>query len=141
MKHVLMELMDCTYYLNTKKSSVRFDFWCNDVLLCKMWFSCFGLHDMDWNTMHKNAQGSEERKTICFQQKYQQLNFSLIYSTRESFFSSRERVSNPNFRTKLILGRVLLPVSYSASPIHIGSMNCLYVYINTYLMSCWHFLD
>ena len=49
MKHVLMELMDCTYYLNTKKSSVRFDFWCNDVLLCKMWFSCFGLHDMDWN--------------------------------------------------------------------------------------------
>ena len=63
MKHVLMELMDCTYYLNTRKSSVY------DTLY--KW-----LHDVDWNTMHKNAQGSEERKTICFQQKYQQLKGS-----------------------------------------------------------------
>ena len=50
------------------------------------------------------------------------------------FVSSRQRVSNPNFHTKLILGQVLLPLSYSASPINIGSMNCLYVYVNTDLM-------
>ena len=136
MKHVLMELMDCTYYLNTKKSSVRFDFWCNDVLLCKMWFSCFGLHDMDWN-----ATAAKKERRFAFNRSIN--NWTSLWSIQQGnhFFSSRERVSNPNFRTKLILGRVLLPVSYSASPIHIGSMNCLYVYINTYLMSCWHFLD
>ena len=135
MKHVLMELMDCTYYLNTKKSSVRFDFWCNDVLLCKMWFSCFGLHDMDWND-----KAAKKERRFAFNRSINNWRVQLTIEGNH-FVSSRERVSNPNFRTKLILGRVLLPVSYSASPIHIGSMNCLYVYINTYLMSCWHFLD
>ena len=33
MEHVLMELMDCTYYANTKKPSVMFVFWLFDVMI------------------------------------------------------------------------------------------------------------
>ena len=58
----------------------------------------------------------------------------LFVNQRIIIVANRERVSNPNFRTKLILGQVLLPLSYSASPINIGSMNCLYVYVITDLM-------
>ena len=142
MKHVLMELMDCTYYLNTKKSSVMFDFWFFDVTMyCYVRCDFLALDYTIWigiqcTRMHKAA---KKERRFAFNKRIN--NIKNNYKQGNHFVSSRERVSNPNFRTKLILGRVLLPVSYSASPIHIGSMNCLYVYINTYLMLCWHFLD